>query len=298
MKLNKIVAIMLSIAGPWSSAYAAGECVKFKKFIAAQIAEGTYAYKELTVKSSPDRIWTEEKCQIEVTTKLNDTISLGTFNENGYIACQAVYQVVETSSGRSYDIKSTPFAVVVSDSGKPLEALFAEVPIDDLRSAMKQQYRPEPFTIKLHNEGVGSFGSDLNCRANSEPFPSAKIPPSVKQSPVKNQKVSPATVEGINDICKGLDLAVDSDQAECLNRKLSVSDASLNTSYKSVMANLNDQQKNTLKMSQRTWVKEKIANCNKAGNEFKGGTMETVAIADCNLQVTDRRVIFLKNYRP
>ncbi len=218
MKFCKAVAILLPILLSSSSAYATGECAKFKGFIATQIAEGTWTYKTSPIK---DQEWPEKKCQIEVATKLDDTVTLGTYTANGYLGCQAVYQVTETSSGRSYVIKSTPFAVLVSDSGKPLEALFAEVPIDDVRSAMKQEYRPAPFTIKLHNEGVSKLGGDRSCYAEFKPFPSVTTRPPPKQATAENQKPAPATSASIEKAEAEMKLANQFDFV-VVNRELDV----------------------------------------------------------------------------
>lgn len=266
MKLGKALAILLPIAWSWSPAYAAGDCVKFKSFIAAQIAEGTWTYKTSPIR---DQQWPEKKCQIEVTTRLDDTISLGTYRANGYTGCQAVYQVTDTSNGRSYVIKSTPFAVIVSDSGKPLEALFAEVPTDDLRSSMKQQYRPAPFTIKLHNEGVDKLGGDLNCYAEFTPFPSVKTQPSPKQAPSENRKSVPATSPSTEkaqvipratwkpsfDCSKA---STFSEKAICSDLLLGKLDGALSENYKSILAsNIGEGARSDLRRTQKKWLTER-----------------------------------------
>ena len=146
------------------ASYAAGECSTFKSFIASQIGEGTRTYK---TSKFHDTNWPENKCQIRVTTKLEDTVTLGKFNQNGLLACQAIYTATDADTGLSYNIKSTPFAITVSDSGKPLDALYAE-------ASMKQNagggvYRAPPLSVKLSNEGAPHVGAAKSCSVEQTP---------------------------------------------------------------------------------------------------------------------------------
>jgi uncharacterized protein YecT (DUF1311 family) len=98
--------------------------------------------------------------------------------------------------------------------------------------------------------------------------------------------------------CKGLDLAITADLRDCLARQFKAADESLNSTYKNLMAKIDDEQKRRLRESQRAWIKQKESKCAKAGEEMKGGTMEPIMIADCHLQMTEQRVSYLKSYRP
>lgn len=98
-------------------------------------------------------------------------------------------------------------------------------------------------------------------------------------------------------ICKGLDLTVTPDQIECLNRKFTSVDQQLNETYKQLMVTLDDSRKSALKKEQVAWVKEKESKCNQAGKEFEGGTMEIVLIADCEVEMTEKRLAYLKNFQ-
>jgi uncharacterized protein YecT (DUF1311 family) len=112
----------------------------------------------------------------------------------------------------------------------------------------------------------------------------------------KSQDEEPSAEK--SGICKGLDLAVTAEQSECLDRKFKAADDALNRNYRELLAKLNDAEKSTLRESQRAWVLEKRQKCAKAGEEFQGGTMEAVAVADCNVQMTEQRVAFLADYKP
>jgi len=170
MKLKFLaLAVTLTLVA-WSPAYAGGECANYKKFISSQIGEGTWTYK---TNEMLDQEFPEKKCQIEVKTQLVDTISVGTYLANGYAGCQAVYQITDTATGSNYTMKSTPFAVVVSDSGRPLDALFAQTPSDDPRLNPWGRNLPSPFNVRLHNEGVSELGRNQNCYVDFNPINSS-----------------------------------------------------------------------------------------------------------------------------
>lgn len=135
--------------------------------------------------------------------------------------------------------------------------------------------------------------------ASPQPVPQAESQVSA-QKPVADvtvKKDSDGTVER-SGLCKGLDLAITAQQYECFDRKFKVADDALNGRYKDLMAKLDDTQKAALRNSQRAWIKEKETKCEKAGDEFKGGTMEGILIADCKVQMTEQRVVFLNTYKP
>ena len=118
------------------------------------------------------------------------------------------------------------------------------------------------------------------------PQPSTKIAQSEQKSVVEQ-----------TGVCKGLDLTVTADQIECLNRQFTSADKQLNETYKQLMATLDDSRKSALKKEQVAWVKEKVSKCNQAGKEFEGGTMETVLVADCEVEMTEKRLAYLKNFQ-
>ncbi len=115
-----------------------------------------------------------------------------------------------------------------------------------------------------------------------------------------NAQVQPA--EQVNTVeqsgpCKGLDLAVTAEQLECLDRKFAIADGQLNDAYKQLMATRDETTKAALKKEQIAWIKEKEKTCAQAGKEFEGGSMEAVLISDCKVQMTEKRVAYLKNYK-
>jgi uncharacterized protein YecT (DUF1311 family) len=123
-------------------------------------------------------------------------------------------------------------------------------------------------------------------KAELAPQPSTKIAQSEQESVVEQ-----------TGVCKDLDLAVTADQIECLNRKFTSADKQLNETYKQLMATLDDSRKSALKKEQVAWIKEKVSKCNQAGKEFEGGTMETVLVSDCEVEMTEKRIAYLKNFR-
>jgi uncharacterized protein YecT (DUF1311 family) len=128
--------------------------------------------------------------------------------------------------------------------------------------------------------------------------------PAQEQSPSPAQgDVAPAaaseqasTVEQ-SGICKGLDLSITVDQAECTGRRFTLADNKLNDDYKRVMASLSSDRQAELKNSQLAWIKEKETRCAEAGKEVEGGTLEPIVITDCQVKMTEERTTFLQNYR-
>lgn len=114
------------------------------------------------------------------------------------------------------------------------------------------------------------------------------------QAPRAEEQTSSAEKDGM---CKGLDLTVTLDINECSNRKYAAADKELNNIYKQKMASLDESRKAALKKEQVAWVKEKESKCPKAGKEVEGGTLETVMINDCYVQMTEKRVEYLKNFQ-
>lgn len=105
-----------------------------------------------------------------------------------------------------------------------------------------------------------------------------------------------STVEQ-DGICKGLDMAVTADQYECQSRKFGKADGELNSTYKQLMASLDDSRKAALKREQISWIKEKESKCAKAGKEVEGGSMEGILINDCKITMTEERLAYLQGYK-
>lgn len=121
-------------------------------------------------------------------------------------------------------------------------------------------------------------------------------------SPVAVEQVALVTTRPIiaseqTALCQELDLSVTPDQIECFDREFADADKQLNATYKQLMPKLDDSRKSLLKKEQIAWIKEKEAKCAQAGKEFEGGQMEVVAIADCTVQMTKQRLIYLNNYK-
>ncbi len=151
---------------------------------------------------------------------------------------------------------------------------------------------------------AGAVEKNINKSKQPVPAPQAEViapkpvdppPPQVTQPATEQQAAQDDTVEK-DGICKGLDLAITSDQHECLGRKFTVADKELNAEYKQLMARLDDGQKASLKKEQIAWIKQKESKCAKAGKEFEGGTLEGIMIGDCKVQMTEDRVTYLKKY--
>ncbi len=119
--------------------------------------------------------------------------------------------------------------------------------------------------------------------------------PAQPAAPAEQQKQSSSVEQ--SGICKGLDLSVTSEQIECLERKYTAADKELNNIYKQTMSRLDDSRKSALKKEQVAWIKEKESKCSQAGKEMEGGSLETVMIKDCFVQMTEQRVTYLNNFK-
>jgi uncharacterized protein YecT (DUF1311 family) len=136
----------------------------------------------------------------------------------------------------------------------------------------------------------------------SEAIPEpAKATPSASTAPTPPeenaaQHSQSSSVEQ-SGLCKGLDLSITAEQIDCLERKYSAADKELNDIYKQTMSKLDGSRRTALKKEQIAWIKEKETKCAQAGKEMEGGTLETVMIKDCFVQMTEQRVTYLKNFK-
>lgn len=136
---------------------------------------------------------------------------------------------------------------------------------------------------------------EVNDKMTQAPKAEPKPVPAAPRAAVKPQ-VSDSTEK--TGICKGLDLAITSEQHECLSRKFKVADDALNATWKEVFEKLTVTQKTQLRTLQRTWIQEKNSKCLKAGEGAKNASLESILTADCEVQMTEQRIAFLKAYRP
>lgn len=120
-------------------------------------------------------------------------------------------------------------------------------------------------------------------------------PAVIPAAPAVQQKQSSSVEQ--SGICKGLDLSITAEQIECLDRKYTTADKELNNIYKQTMSKLEASRKSALKKEQIAWIKEKETKCAKAGKEMEGGTLETVMIKDCFVQMTEQRIAYLKTFK-
>lgn len=96
-----------------------------------------------------------------------------------------------------------------------------------------------------------------------------------------------------DNVCEGLDTSITVNQMECLRREFAEADKALNSNYKAAMARLDASGQAALRTKQRGWLAAKSAACEKAGEEFAGGTAEAVLKADCQVQRTRARAVDL-----
>jgi uncharacterized protein YecT (DUF1311 family) len=74
----------------------------------------------------------------------------------------------------------------------------------------------------------------------------------------------------------------------CIGEEYERQDALLNSYYKTLMAQLNDERKIALRDAQRAWVSYRDANCGFYAHP-DGGTLATISAASCGLKLTAER---------
>lgn len=137
-------------------------------------------------------------------------------------------------------------------------------------------------------------GREVIERMSQAPKPEAKPAPA-RQASAKTEETSTVEKTGL---CKGLDRSITAENLECVGRMYEAADAELNKVYKELVAKLDKAQRSALLTSQRAWIKEKESKCEQEGEEFKGGSIAASIIAGCKVEMTQKRVQFLRAYKP
>ena len=89
---------------------------------------------------------------------------------------------------------------------------------------------------------------------------------------------------------------VTSAMMECLGSEYDRQDARLNQAYKMVMARLTAPQKESLRASQRLWIKRRDVNCHRKSKVEAGGSMEHMIHTQCLVDETIERTVWLEKY--
>ena len=84
----------------------------------------------------------------------------------------------------------------------------------------------------------------------------------------------------------------------CTNAEIGVQDARLNQAYKMVMQHLTPAQQGRLRTSERAWIAKKEKDCALERQPDAGGTLAFVETAECALDTTIQRRIWLERYKP
>lgn len=81
---------------------------------------------------------------------------------------------------------------------------------------------------------------------------------------------------------------------QCAGKAYEAADASLNQTYRRLVAMLDDEDEAQLKEAQSAWLKFRDLNCEFVADQFRGGTMRPMAYGNCLADVTTRRTTELK----
>lgn len=83
---------------------------------------------------------------------------------------------------------------------------------------------------------------------------------------------------------------------DCQAAEFELQDDRLNAAYKARMAALPADRQNALRLSERAWLKETTARCDRLG-EDAGGSMAPLVVNDCWIAATIQRTRWLERYR-
>jgi uncharacterized protein YecT (DUF1311 family) len=136
----------------------------------------------------------------------------------------------------------------------------------------------------------------------------------VSQEPVLNvagspnlstgaQPDEPALNEGGQSSASKIQSCADSsgvdEEIDCLLAKNKIADKELNDEYKKLMPSLDEARKTNLKIEQRAWLKEKEQKCDATalGYQVGIGSGWKVGPLECELEMINQRVVYLKNYK-
>ena len=97
--------------------------------------------------------------------------------------------------------------------------------------------------------------------------------------------------------CMDASGGITAEMRDCFGTEIDRQDARLNQAYVMVMRPLPKPRKERLRGLQRTWIKQRDAKCTRASKAAEGGTLAGIIYADCILDQTISRTIFLENYK-
>jgi len=84
---------------------------------------------------------------------------------------------------------------------------------------------------------------------------------------------------------------------QCMGAEHDAWDKQLNEAYQALMARRSAPAKTQLRDEERGWLKRTKAECDHAGDDEVGGTLQNVEIDQCYLDETIRRAVYLRSLR-
>lgn len=99
---------------------------------------------------------------------------------------------------------------------------------------------------------------------------------------------------------ESLDPAKDSDlaMAECMASETLRQDARLTQTYSMTPASLQPDEQKDLSAAEKAWIKQRDSACNEGILGVAGDSKRKLAFAECMLDASIRRAIWLENYQP
>lgn len=81
---------------------------------------------------------------------------------------------------------------------------------------------------------------------------------------------------------------------QCAGKNYHAADETMNQVYRKLVAMLDEAEKTQLKEAQVAWFKYRDTNCEFVGDEYKGGSIRPLILANCLEDMTRKRSIELK----
>jgi len=97
------------------------------------------------------------------------------------------------------------------------------------------------------------------------------------------------------DSCMEKSEGVTSKMLDCTGEEFRRQDARLNTAYRRAMSSFSSENREALKEAQRAWIKYRDTSCSLLQGVEGGGTLATVAEADCILGITAERARWIES---
>jgi len=83
---------------------------------------------------------------------------------------------------------------------------------------------------------------------------------------------------------------------DCIGDEQTRWDDALNATYRQLMSKLSAVRQAGLRAEERQWIRRKTHECDHAGDDNAGGTLQAIEVGECTLDQTIRRTLYLRSF--